>query len=70
MEKYCQKIINVVSKPGRSALTPFLKAVDIMNSTAGISDDSLKKQVVMEEIFLKTIIPSRKATKQYLGGKK
>ena len=23
-----------------------------------------------EEIFLKTIIPSRKATKQYLGGKK
>ncbi|GJM41287.1 MAG: hypothetical protein DHS20C20_15690 [Ardenticatenaceae bacterium] len=23
-----------------------------------------------EEIFLKTVIPSRKATKQYLGGKK
>ena len=23
-----------------------------------------------KEIFLKTIIPSRKATKQYLGGKK
>lgn len=23
-----------------------------------------------EEIFLKTIVPSRKATKQYLGGKK
>ncbi|MFO7538208.1 MAG: toxin, partial [Chloroflexota bacterium] len=23
-----------------------------------------------EEIFLKTIVPSRKATKQYLGGEK
>jgi AIPR protein len=53
MEKYCQKIINVVSKPGRSALKPFLEAVKIMNSTVDINDDSLKKQVVMEQMLNK-----------------
>ena len=53
MEKYCQKIIDAISKPGESALKPFIKAVKIMESTEGINDDSLKKQIVMEEMLSK-----------------
>jgi len=55
MDKYCKKIIDVVSKPGKQALKPFLKAVEIMESTKNIDDDSLKKQVVMEQMLAKII---------------
>lgn len=53
MEKYCKKIIDVISKPGKESLKPFLKAVKIMESTEGINDDSLKKQIVMEDMLKK-----------------
>ncbi len=59
MEKYCQKIIAVISKPGPAALAPFLQAVKIMNSTDDINDDSLKKQTVMANM-LKRIKPTEK----------
>ncbi|MEE8057246.1 MAG: AIPR family protein [Pseudomonadales bacterium] len=51
MEEYCQKIIDVISKPGSSALAPFVQAVEIMNSIDDINDDSLKKQTVMAEML-------------------
>jgi len=53
METYCQKIIKVISRPGSSALSPFLQAVEIMKSTNDINADSLKKQTVMAEMLEK-----------------
>jgi len=53
MDSYCQKIIDVISKPGSSALLPFQQAVNIMKTTSDINDDSLKKQTVMAEMLEK-----------------
>lgn len=53
MERYSQQIVDALSKPGERALKPFSQAVAIMASTKGISDDSLKKQTVMDEMLTK-----------------
>lgn len=51
IEKYCQEIINVISSTGQTARKPFLDAINIMESTENISDDRLKKQIVMREML-------------------
>lgn len=51
MEAYCQKIIDKLTKPGEQALAPFKQAVDILVSMGDISDDRLKRQVVLDEML-------------------
>lgn len=51
MDAYCQKIIDKLTKPGEHALAPFKQAVDILNTLGEISDDRLKRQVVLDEML-------------------
>ena len=51
MEAYCQKIIDTLTKPGEQALAPFKQAVEILETLGEISDDRLKRQVVLEEML-------------------
>ncbi|WP_205894273.1 AIPR family protein, partial [Pseudomonas gregormendelii] len=51
MEAYCQKIIDKLTKPGEHALAPFKQAVEILETLGEISDDRLKRQVVLEEML-------------------
>jgi hypothetical protein len=51
MEAYCQKIIDKLTKPGEQALSPFKKAVEVLESLGEISDDRLKRQTVLDEML-------------------
>lgn len=62
MEAYCQKIIDKLTKPGEHALAPFKQAVDILETLGEISDDRLKRQVVLEEML--AAIPDSTPTKK------
>lgn len=53
MNAYCEKIINSFTKPGKSVVDPFKKAVEILLSTNNLSDDRLKRQVILEEMMEK-----------------
>ncbi len=53
MDAYCQKIVKVFSKHGSSVIEPFSEAVDVIQSMDGITDDRLKRQVVMDEMLEK-----------------
>ena len=53
IELYCQKIIDAFSKSGNSVVDPFRQAVDIIASMDDITDDRLKRQLVMEEMLRK-----------------
>ncbi len=53
IETSCQKIISAFAKSGSSALEPFEQAVDIMTSMEDITDDRLKRQLVMNEMMAK-----------------
>ena len=53
MESYCQKIIDAFAKSGSSVLGPFHQAVDIISSMDDITDDLLKRQIVMREMLEK-----------------
>ena len=68
MEAYCQKIIDKLTKPGEHALAPFKQAVEILETLGEISDDRLKRQVVLEEM-LAAIPDSTPAKKSNRGAK-
>lgn len=53
IEPYCQKIVDALSKHGSTAITPFKKASEIIQSFGEISDDRLKRQTVLEEMLKK-----------------
>lgn len=53
METYCTKIIDACSRHGDAVKEPFRQAVSIMKSIEDISDDRLKRQVVMDEMLSK-----------------
>ncbi len=53
MESYCKKIIDAFSKSGSSVVNPFRQAVEIIASMEDITDDRLKRQLVMEEMLTK-----------------
>lgn len=53
IEAYCQKIIDVFSKHGNSAISAFSKAVSIIESLGEITDDRLKRQAVLDEMLSK-----------------
>ncbi len=53
MEAYCKKIIDAFSKHGESVKEPFRKAVAIIQSMDDITDDRLKRQLVMDEMLKK-----------------
>lgn len=53
IESYCQKIIGAFSKSGSSVVKPFRQAVDIISSIDDITDDRLKRQLVMEGMLNK-----------------
>jgi hypothetical protein len=53
MEAYCQRIIEAFAKSGSSVVDPFRQAVDIISSIDDITDDRLKRQLVMEEMLNK-----------------
>jgi hypothetical protein len=53
MEKYCQTIIDAFSKPGSSVVNPFNQAVKILSSIEDITEDRLKRQLIMEEMLKK-----------------
>jgi len=53
MESYCQKIIRAFAKSGSSVVNPFNQAVEIITSMDDITDDRLKRQLVMEEMLNK-----------------
>lgn len=70
MDAYCQKIIDKLTKPGEHALAPFKQAVDILNTLGDISDDRLKRQVVLDEMLaaVPDPIPAKK-TKRVVKAK-
>ena len=53
IEPYCQKIVDAFSKYGDSVIKPFQQAVEVIESMDDISADSLKKQLVLEEMLNK-----------------
>ena len=53
IEPYCQKIISAFSKAGNTVQEPFEQAVAIIVSVEDITDDRLKRQIVMEEMMAK-----------------
>lgn len=50
IEKYCDKIINLFSKPSDQVNKVFMKAIDAINSLGEVSDDRLKRQNVFSEM--------------------
>ena len=51
IETYCQSIIDSLSHYGDSLIEPFTKAVDVIISLDEISNDRLKRQLVLAEMF-------------------
>ncbi|MCF8070727.1 MAG: AIPR family protein [Desulfobacterales bacterium] len=51
IEPYCQKLIDTFSKHSDSATAPFSRAVEIIESLGEITDDRLKRQLVLEEML-------------------
>ncbi|NOT77728.1 MAG: AIPR family protein [Bacteriovoracaceae bacterium] len=49
----CTNLVNVLSANDASALAPFLEAVFIIDSMGAITDDRLKRQLVLDEMFAK-----------------
>ncbi|PSL94851.1 AIPR family protein [Pseudomonas sp. R9.37] len=66
MEAYCQKVIDKLTKPGEQALAPFKQAVDILETLGEISDDRLKRQIVLEEMLaaIPDPIPAKKSKRK------
>ncbi len=53
IEKYCQKIVDALSKHGTTAVTAFQKATSAIQSLGDISDDRLKRQTVLDDMLKK-----------------
>jgi hypothetical protein len=53
IEPYCQKIIDSLSHHGDSVVVPFTKAVDAIAELGEITNDRLKRQAVLHEMYNK-----------------
>jgi hypothetical protein len=53
IEPYCQKLIDTFFKHNDSAIALFSRAVEIIESLGEITDDRLKRQLVLEEMLSK-----------------
>jgi hypothetical protein len=58
IEPYCKKIIDSLSKGGAQSIAVFKQAVDALQSIENLSNDRLKRQVILEEMI--KALPSEK----------